>query len=110
MFLDMAGQALGGLGEMVGVDGSGVQAGFGGLALIAVILGAYSFVAGVLGIAWRNNLEKAATLVIVGSINFVADIISAFILDTFSVTTLVLLAIPACYVFGALKNKTHTEA
>jgi len=102
-FLDMAGQALGGLGGIVGVQGAG--AGLGGLAFLSVIFGALSFVIGVMGIAHRNNFDKAATLMTLGIIALIADVIAGLIMGTFTITTVLFLAIPGCYIFGAYKNK-----
>jgi len=77
-------------------------------AFILVIIAGYLFVVGVMGIVHRNNLEKAALLMTLGVIALIADVVSVvgvLILGTFTITTVLSLAIPICYIVGAYKNK-----
>ena len=103
VFLDMVGQALDGLGGVVGVQDAG--AGFGNLAFIAVILGVIDFVIGVIGITYRNNLDKSTLLMSLGFVALILYVVGGVITGAFTFTTIVFLAIPICYIVGAYKNK-----
>ena len=101
VIIDITSQAIDGLGNMVGVDDAGL--GLGILAIITVASGVYAFVMGVLGITWRNTIEKGKVLLILGCISIVVDIVGAIALG-FSISTILMLAMPACYIVGAYKN------
>ena len=105
VIIDMAGQALGGLGGMFGVQGAG--AGLGALGVMFVLAGVYTFVIGIMGIVYRNDLGKADLLMILGIIALVADVVLGITMDTFTFTTVIFLAIPGCYIFGAFRNSTY---
>ena len=105
--MDMAGQTIGGFG---GAAGARAGAGVSTLAFFSVALGIYSFVIGIMGIVHRNNLNKAATLMTLGVIALIADVVSGLIMGIFTITTVLFLAIPICYIFGAYKNKTMNES
>ena len=60
-----------------------------------------------MGVAHRNNLDKGATLMVLGIISIIIDLSSLVIFDSASLTvTLALLyIIPICYIVGGYKNK-----
>ena len=103
LVLSMAGQALGGLGGMFGVPGLGAGVEF--FAFISVVLGGFYFVMGVMGVAHRNNLEKATILITLGIIDIILDIVMGLSMGTFTIASALMLAIPICYIVGATKNK-----
>ena len=95
--MGVAGAALGsafGLGGLLG-----------GLAFLAMIPAAFSIVVGILGVMHRGNLEKAGMLMILGIVAVALDLLTAMLFQTFSIFTLIALAIPGCYAYGAYLNK-----
>jgi len=102
LFLEIIGQTLDGLGGMAGIAEAGE--GFSIVAFLSVAIGGFSFVIGIMGIVHRSNLGKAGTLLVLGAISLVADIVSGLVFGAFSMTTFLFLAVPICYIIGAYKN------
>jgi hypothetical protein len=100
--VDMIGQTAGGMGNVLGVQGVGRN--LGKLAVYMSISSIYAFVIGIIGISNRDNPDKGSTLMTLGIIALIGEIISIFIFQLFSFSTIALLAIPICYIYGASKN------
>ena len=75
-------------------------------AVYLLVAGGYSFVIGVLGVLHRNSYDKAGLLVILGTIALIGELVGPLIWGTFSSMTILILAIPICYILGAHKNKS----
>jgi len=108
LFLDGLAQTVGGLGNMFGVQGAGAR--IEGFAFFSVVLGAYNFVVGIMGVSNRDNLEKGGTLMTLGITSIIVSFILHIVLGTLSFTMLLFFAIPICYIIGARKNKQACEA
>jgi len=107
LLLDGVAQAVGGLGSAFGVQRAG--AGIGGFAFFSVLHGAYNLVIGIMGVSNRDNFEKSGTLMNLGIISIITSLILHFVFGTLSMTTVLFLAIPICYIIGARKNKLAGE-
>jgi hypothetical protein len=101
-FLGDLGMAFG-LGPAPTIFGFGI----GTTGLVFAVMGVFYFVIGIMGIVYRNILEKAQTLMTLGIIALIFDVVSVLVTGTFSITTMPLFAIPICYIAGAYKNKNH---
>ena len=116
LFFEGAGLFL----EEVGlVLGSGAASGLGEelepIVFILLIFGVWYFVIGIMGIAYRNELDKAGTLLALGIIDIVIDLFFPIIVDWMNISidmdtstdisTILFFAIPIFYIIGAYKNK-----
>jgi len=108
VFLEGLAQTISGLGNRFGVHGAGAEIGY--LAFLTVILGAYHFVIGIMGISNRDNLEKGGTLMVLGTISLVVTLFLKVVMDAASMTLLLFFAAPICYIIGARKNKLTYES
>ena len=70
-----------------------------------IILGAFYIFMGVMGIKHRSNYGKAAFLMVLGGVAAGEVILRNFIQGSISFGIIISLIIPACYIFGAYKNK-----
>ena len=106
LFTEFIGQVIGGWGHMADVQG--VETEMDALVFYLVLGGIYSFIIGIMGVAHRNNLDKGATLMVLGIIRIIMDLGSLVIFDLTSyltVTSALLYIIPICYIAGGYKNK-----
>jgi len=105
LFLEGGRQAFGGLiGGMPGT--SGLITSLGVLTFIIIASAGLAFIAGILAVTHRNNLDKANMLAGIGILILVIDVISGLLLGISSLVTVLFLAFPICYIVGAYKNAT----
>jgi len=70
-----------------------------------MLLGSAYNITGVLGIVWRNDFQRAKTLMIFGGIGLGISLISMVALQGMGASSFLYIAIGGCYIFGAYKNK-----
>ena len=99
LMIETAGQMLGQI--------FGTGAGIGVYSFILLVISGFYITIGLMGIVNRDNLKEAGTLKILGIICIILDVVSMFAFDTFSASTVLLLAIPVCYTIGAHTNKVQ---
>lgn len=80
------------------------------LAFLAFIASGIMIVAGVLGIAWKDKLEKAQVLIGIAVISIAFDVISSIILGALSPMIIISLALPTLFIVGAVLNKNALSA
>jgi len=107
--LQEVGQALGTFDDFWGI-GTAVVAETSRWAFLLFISAGIMIVAGVLGIAWKDKLQKANILIIVAIIAMAFDIISNIITNSLNAMIIISLALPILYLIGAVLNKNALTA
>jgi len=83
------------------------------MVVFAIIGGFWHIIIGIIGIASRNSIKMAGTLIALGIIDIVLDVISiilylVLLVDVaMAIFAIVGIVLPFCYIIGAYKNKTH---
>jgi len=80
------------------------------LAFLAFIAAGIAILVGVLGIAWKDKLEKGQTLMIVVIISIAFDVISSIILGNVGPFMIIGLALPILFLVGAVLNHKALSA
>ena len=97
----MAGAIINEMAWMFGVQGAGAELDF--MALFMMAMGFLSLVIAGMGLEYRNNLAKAGTLMSIGIVVLVLNVL--VVLTSISLTMVFSLVFPVCYVYGAYLNK-----